>query len=43
MVDLIITSGQHRNEKSAVALAPLLVDSLRAQGYDLLHLVNQEQ
>lgn len=43
MVDLIITAGQHRNEKSAIVLAPLVTKSLIENGYDVLLLFNPER
>ncbi len=43
IMELIITSGQHRNEKSAITLAPLVADSLRNLGYDVLLLYNPEE
>ncbi len=43
LVDLIITSGQHRNEKSAIILAPLVASSLRRIGYNVLLLPNPEK
>jgi len=43
MVDLIITSGQHRNEMSAIVLAPLVTNSLKDLGYNVLLLFNPEK
>lgn len=42
-IDLIITSGQHRNEKSAIVFAPLVANSLRHIGYNVLLLSNPEK
>lgn len=43
MVDLVITAGQHRNEKSAIVLAPLVTKSLIEKGHDVLLLFNPER
>lgn len=40
---MIITSGQHRNEKSAVVIAPLVANSLRDLGYEVLLFFNPER
>lgn len=40
---IIITSGQHRNEKSAITLSLLVANSLRDIGYNVLLLYNPEK
>lgn len=40
---MIITAGQHRNEKSAVILAPLVAEELRKMGYQVKLFENPEK
>lgn len=41
--EIVLTYGQHRNEKSAATLAPLVADQLRELGYTVIAVENPEK